>query len=204
MYKMVQKAQYKLKINILGLRNLESNGILPVQRAFTQIELSSLFDMIEKKACEDIQTQPRQKGSNPNFNFNLQMNLKLPIDEKYRPNLPGKVYDQVFTVRNPSLIGTFKIDITKLIDADNKFKTAYLDNLNKLTKKLNSLLSLKSAAASNLMMKDQNSKPCLKLPAYKRSKIFQSIYLPVTGDELPDTYTKEMKDFAYFINENTP
>lgn len=57
-----------ININILGLRELQSVGILPVKKAFIVFNLKSLVPPDEGTALENIKTQPGPVGANPTIN----------------------------------------------------------------------------------------------------------------------------------------
>jgi len=78
MIKMVERQPYKFSLNILGLRDLKSSGLCAVQRAFVKINISSLFENRFRRSNEDILTQPRIKGANPNLNYSIDFLLDLP------------------------------------------------------------------------------------------------------------------------------
>lgn len=58
---------FKCEIVVLGLRGLVSTGILPVRKAFVRFSLKSLLPSDQAKAVDDIQTLPKESGSNPNI-----------------------------------------------------------------------------------------------------------------------------------------
>lgn len=129
MYKMIVSKPFKVSINILGLRDLQSSGLLPIQRASVKVAVSSLFECRYRRSCEDIVTKPKQKGPNPNINYSIDFLLELPVDDKYCPDLPCKVYDSIFMFNKPDMIGSFSIDISKLIKEDEIRRTNYCRNL---------------------------------------------------------------------------
>ena len=52
----VPKKEFVLDINILGLRDLQSSGILPVKKAFIVFNLKSLVPPDDGRAIENIKT----------------------------------------------------------------------------------------------------------------------------------------------------
>ena len=54
--------EYKTEIIALGMRNLISNGIMPVNRAYMKFNLKSLLPSSQANAIKNIQTQPNNKG----------------------------------------------------------------------------------------------------------------------------------------------
>merc|ERR1712096_476605 len=57
-------------INALGLRGLQTLGILPIKKAFVKFDINSLYPPKEKniiKSKSVVQTLPSEKGSSPNI-----------------------------------------------------------------------------------------------------------------------------------------
>ena len=63
-----QFEEFQVDINILGLRDLQSVGILPVKKAFIVFALKSLVPPDDGRALDNIRTQPSAAGSNPTIN----------------------------------------------------------------------------------------------------------------------------------------
>jgi hypothetical protein len=106
---------YQIDIQVLGLRNLQSGGILPVKKAFIQFNLKSLVSPNEGTALENIKTQPGPTGANPTINSSISFRVPLPTDPLYCPKLVCTVYDYIFVGLNQPLIGSFTIPIGELI-----------------------------------------------------------------------------------------
>jgi hypothetical protein len=113
---MVETKEFELDINILGLRNLQSAGILPVKKAFIVFNLKSLVPPDEGRAVENIKTAPSAAGPNPTINTLIKFSLPLPIDKLYQPRLLSSVHDYIFKGFNQPLLGTFIIPVGDLID----------------------------------------------------------------------------------------
>jgi hypothetical protein len=64
----VEYNDYKCDFNILGLRNLQSAGILPVKKAFMDFKIRGLLPMDSEQAVEDIITEAKSAGPNPTIN----------------------------------------------------------------------------------------------------------------------------------------
>lgn len=76
----VKKNKHYLKIKVLGLRNLESMGVIPVCRPFLRINLNSLKGIEQAKAgagLADIVTEPREPGNNPNIGTILKYSIPM-------------------------------------------------------------------------------------------------------------------------------
>ena len=53
---LVQREEFEIEINILGLRELQSTGILPVKKAFIVFNLKSLVPPDIGTALENVKT----------------------------------------------------------------------------------------------------------------------------------------------------
>ena len=87
-FKLEDKIPYKeqeIEINILGLRNLQSLGLFPVNKAYIRFNLKSLLPPDKAKAVENVDTTPNEKGENPNINTLMSFNLSLPVQKIYCP-----------------------------------------------------------------------------------------------------------------------
>ena len=114
----VPTKEYNLEINILGLRNLESFGLMPIKKPVVKFRIKSLLPPEKAQAVTNVQTDPKANGPNPNINTMLTFNVQLPVEELYCPSLACDAYDQVFIGFSQPLIGTFSLPIGDL-------KTAY-------------------------------------------------------------------------------
>ena len=60
-----------MKIRILGLRNLQSLGLLPVKRPFIKFDTNSLRPKKSDKESisekKSIETEPKEGGTDPNI-----------------------------------------------------------------------------------------------------------------------------------------
>lgn len=124
--KNIDKQDYQLEINVLGLRQLESFGLMPIKKPFIKFRIKSLLPPAKAQAITNVQTDPNANGPNPNINTMLNFFVKLPKDNLYCPSLECDVYDFVYIGLSQPLIGTFRIPI-----GDIKTKTAqrWLDDL---------------------------------------------------------------------------
>ena len=105
---------YNVEINILGLRNLQSPGILPVKKAFIKFDIRSLMHPSKATAIENIKTHPHSSGPNPTISTVIKFNCELPIDDLYTPSMTCSVYDHVLKGLSQPLIGNFHIPIGDL------------------------------------------------------------------------------------------
>ena len=78
---------FTVTLNVLGLRNLQSVGILPVKKAFIVFNLKSLVPPDEGTTLDNIKTQPSAPGPNPTINTLLEFKIPLPDDPLFCPRL---------------------------------------------------------------------------------------------------------------------
>ena len=83
----IEYANFNVEINILGLRNLESFGLMPVKKPFLRFNLRSLLPPDKAQAVTNIKTQPNAPGSNPNINTMINFSVDLPVSPLYCPRL---------------------------------------------------------------------------------------------------------------------
>lgn len=111
----VEKAEFDISINVLGLRGLLSVGILPVKKAFITFNLKSLLPPSEAGCVSNKETQPSAPGPNPTINSIISFPLNLPQDQLFCPRLTCQVFDMVFKGFSQPLIGNFILPIGDLI-----------------------------------------------------------------------------------------
>lgn len=79
--------EYEITINVLGLRNLQSPGVLPVRKPFVKFMLRSLLPPSKANAIDNIETQPFATGADPTISTVLKFKISLPNDSLYCPSL---------------------------------------------------------------------------------------------------------------------
>jgi hypothetical protein len=85
-----------VSINILGLRDLQSVGILPVKKAFIVFNLKSLVPPDEGATLENLKTAPSAAGANPTINTLIKFSVGMPADPLFCPRLSCTVHDYIF------------------------------------------------------------------------------------------------------------
>ena len=111
----VDVREYTVNMLILGLRNLQSPGILPVKKAFIKFNIRSLLPPARALAVTNIQTEPRDSGPNPNINTTISFSTTLPVGEIYCPRLACEVFDQICKGFVQPKIGSFTIDVGSIM-----------------------------------------------------------------------------------------
>ena len=101
----------EVEINILGLRGLQSTGLIPVKKPFVKFNLNSLVPPNEGGLIQNVKTQPSAPGPNANINSVIRFKIKLPMNPLYCPKIACAVYDYIFKGLSQPLLGTFSIPI---------------------------------------------------------------------------------------------
>jgi hypothetical protein len=78
---------FEVEINVLGLRNLESFGLMPIKKPFIRFNLRSLLPPEKAQAVTNIKTNPNSPGPNPNINTMITFAIDLPVDPLFCPKL---------------------------------------------------------------------------------------------------------------------
>lgn len=113
----VEMKEFGVSMNILGLRGLQSPGLLPVRKAFLQFNLKSMVPPALGTNLSNIRTEPKMAGSDPTLNTLIEFNAPLPVDELFCPRMSCSVFDNIAMGFNQPLIGTFVIPIGDLMHA---------------------------------------------------------------------------------------
>ncbi len=87
--------EYNCLLNILGLRNLQSPGVLPVKKASIYFNLQSMLGPDAGSAIENIKTEPSAPGADPTLNTLIEFDIELPTDKLYCPRMACRVNDNV-------------------------------------------------------------------------------------------------------------
>lgn len=106
-----KREEYNVTINVLGLRDLQSPGILPVRKPFIKFMLRSLLPPNRAQAIENIETRPSATGRNPTISTVINFSIMLPTDSLYCPSLSCGVYDYIFKGVSQPQIGNFDVPI---------------------------------------------------------------------------------------------
>ena len=128
----VPTKEYNLEINVLGLRDLESFGLMPIKKPVVKFRIKSLLPPEKAQAVTNVQTDPNANGPNPNINTMLTFNVQLPIEELYCPSLACDAYDCVFIGFSQPLIGTFSLPIGDLKTKHENDKIEDLDECDRI------------------------------------------------------------------------
>lgn len=137
----VDKKRHHIKINILGLRDLESRGLFPVKTAGIKIATSSLKSvesMQKGSGFSDLTAISKTSGDNPSIGTVLALSSDIPEDQNIMPVISGTVFEMGYRMfGSDSNIGSFSINlgtfsiITKqnLVVKLKSLKSKYLENL---------------------------------------------------------------------------
>ncbi len=107
------KSKHHIKINILGLRNLQSSGLLPVKNVEVKINTSSIQTidrMKEGAAFTELIATSTGGGKNPSIGTVLSLAVLIPIDILHMPSLSCQVIDKGLRFwKTHQVIGTFQM-----------------------------------------------------------------------------------------------
>ena len=111
----VDMREFQVSMNILGMRGLQSTGLLPVTKAFVNFNLKGLVPPTIGTNLKNLKTDPKAPGSDPTINTMMKFFVPLPIDPLYCPRLSCQVYDCIFAGFSQPILGNFTIPIGDLI-----------------------------------------------------------------------------------------
>ena len=95
----------------MGLRELESFGLMPIRKPYINLRAKSLLPPDKRDSVNNVQTDPSASGPNPNINNTLAFNVTLPDEQLLCPSLSCDVYDYIYLGMSQPHIGTFVIDV---------------------------------------------------------------------------------------------
>jgi len=111
----VPMAEFQVSMNILGMRGLQSPGLLPVKKAFVNFNLKGLVPPKIGTNLKNLKTVAKAPGANPTINTLMRFEVPLPTEELFCPRLSCQVYDTVFAGFSQPIIGNFTIPIGELM-----------------------------------------------------------------------------------------
>ena len=139
--KNVKMKDFEVSMNVLGMRGLQSPGLLPVKKAFVNFNLKGLVPPSIGTNLKNLKTVPKAPGANPTINTLMKFEVPLPIDTLFCPRLSCQVYDTVFAGFSQPIIGNFTIPIGELMielkeerDSEIKALRTMVDTLDKVAK----------------------------------------------------------------------
>jgi len=117
-----KKDKFRLKLYLLGLRNLQSNGPFDIKAPFIKLNLGSLREGYSSNFSDSLTAKAIQGGRDPNFNNLISLEVTLPVNLNIMPVLTCHVYDVALTgLLGDNYIGAFTIDLTKYAIATKIF-----------------------------------------------------------------------------------
>lgn len=146
----LQIEEYNIIINVLGLRDLLSTGLLPVRKAFCKFSVKSILPPAQAKAVADIFTSPNEGGTDPNIRTTLTFTAHIPADPYYCPRMTCTAYDKLyFEGMKQPILGTYTLKLGDILAATREKDNKVIRELEKLIKILNSALEAKNGEAKN-------------------------------------------------------
>ena len=111
----IPKTRYRIKINMLGLRDLQSTGILPVRSVEVKISTSSIKNLNNMKGgsgYSELSAVSKNGGNNPALGTVLNITAPLPKHILNMPIISCRVVDKGISIlKGESLIGTFQLNL---------------------------------------------------------------------------------------------
>ena len=132
----VEMREFQVSMNVLGMRGLQSPGILPVKKAFVNFNLKGLVPPTIGTNLKNLRTDPKAPGANPTINTLMKFFVPLPIDPRYCPRLSCQVYDTIFAGWSQPIIGNFTMPIGDLIHELKAERDAEIKALRTMVKTL--------------------------------------------------------------------
>ena len=136
----VETPEFIVDINILGLRDLQSVGILPVKKAFINFQMKSLVPPEDGVSLDNVRTQPSAAGPNPTINTAIQIKVPLPKDPLFCPRLQCTVHDYIFRGFSQPMIGSFIIPVGELIQKLAKERSEELGAIQYIVEQLDLIM----------------------------------------------------------------
>ena len=91
----VEMKEFNIQMQILGLRGLQSAGVLPVKKAFIQFNLKSMVPPALGANLNNLKTDPKMPGSDPTLNTLIEFNAPLLREKLFCPRLSCSVFDNI-------------------------------------------------------------------------------------------------------------
>ncbi len=151
--------EYNIEINCLGLRMLQSFGLMPVKKPFVKFNLRSLLPPEKAKAIQNVQTNPQDTGSNPNINTTVSFIMHLPSSSLFCPRLSCDVYDMVFKGWIQPLLGTFSIPIGDILEETKKNQSDEIEESDFMIRELKKVLMQGGLAKSGRILEEEEKGP---------------------------------------------
>lgn len=117
-----ESTNFTFEINVLGLRGLQSKGIIPVKKPYIIFDINSISstssNVSDKSSSqkESIKTEPKESGCDPNINTIVSFENFLPKEKVFTPIMECYVYDYILGGLGNSLLGVFELDISSIVN----------------------------------------------------------------------------------------
>ena len=128
----IEVEEYNVIINVLGLRNLLSTGLLPIKKAYVKFSVKSLLPSAQAKAVNDIFTTPDEGGSDPNIRTTIKFTVNISSDPWYCPRMTCTTYDKLyFEGMAQPILGTFALKLGDILRETRKKDADTISQLEK-------------------------------------------------------------------------
>ena len=124
--------EQNVEINCLGLRQLQSVGIMPVQKPFIRFNINSLLPPEKAQVVKRVCTEPKNTGNSPNINTKITFTVEMPVSSLYCPKLSCEVFDTACGGFKVPKLGTFTIDVGGIMQKKSYERAEYLRTADQL------------------------------------------------------------------------
>ena len=117
------------------MRNLLSTGLLPIKKAYVKFSVKSVLPPAAAKAVNDILTEPKEGGDDPNIRTTLKIQVKIPNDPEYCPRMTCTVYDKLYLegMAQP-ILGSFTLKLGDILRSTRELDAKVQEDVVKMTK----------------------------------------------------------------------
>jgi len=177
--------EYTIKISILGLRCLKSNGILNIQKPFIKFDVNGLRSQTSKlKENKIIIVNSLEGGSDPNFSAILKFQVELPKNHLLCPSLTCVVFDTIWEGVIQPVLGSFAIDLGAIIEENSK------KNIWKYNKKQSHFIEKESSPTNDDIFLDIEKDPLIRKKAETENKSHKTEENTIISDQLAKKHRK--------------
>ena len=117
------------------MRNLLPTGLLPIKKAYVKFSVKSVLPPAAAKAVNDILTEPKEGGDDPNIRTTLKFQVKIPNDPEYCPRMTCTVYDKLYLegMAQP-ILGSFTLKLGDILRSTRELDAKVQEDVVKMTK----------------------------------------------------------------------
>ena len=201
LYQRIKPIDFQISMNVFGLRDLQSFGLLPVRKPFIKFNIKSLVPPEKAQAVTNLKTQTGQ-GADPNFNCILNFSVALPDKVVFSPVLKCEVFDHIFLGLNQPLIGHFGIKLgeirQKKIEKVEETIALLLKNLKEIDRVI--ALPREKAQIEYVMKRRETMEPDMKIAIEQQKRKIEKSLAREKQNAMPSLLERMQKSIAQTVN----